>query len=70
MQISRFSPWGTEVKPFQSLQKNMKDYIKECQTIANSFTNRSYPFRSKLSPLPKDLEPHRPKEAIWFPDTI
>ena len=52
-QISRCSPWGMEVKPFPSLQKKMKDYIKECQTIANPCVNRLYPCTPKPSPFAK-----------------
>ena len=49
IQISRCSSWGTEVKPFLSLQKKMKHYIEEFQAIAN----RLYPSRSKPSPFAK-----------------
>ena len=52
-QISRCSPWGMEVKPFLSLWKKMKDYIEECQVIANPLTNRSFPSRTKPSPFAK-----------------
>ena len=52
-QISRCSPWGLEVKPFPSVQKKMKDYIKEHQAIANPFVNKSYPSRPKPPPFSK-----------------
>ena len=52
-QISRFSPWGMEVKPFPSLWKKMKNYIEECQAIVNPFTHRSYPSRPKPSSFVK-----------------
>ena len=41
MQVSRFSLWGAEVKLFPSLRKKMKDYIEECQAIANPFIHSS-----------------------------
>ena len=63
-QISRYNPCSMVVKPFPSLWKKMKDYIKERQAISNPFTNRSYPSRSKPSPLPKDPKLHPQKEEI------
>ena len=42
------------MKPFLSLQKKMKDYIKERQPIDNPFVaNRKYPSRPKPSPSVK-----------------
>ena len=39
--------------PFPSLQKKMKDYIKEYQAIANPFANGWYPSRTQPSPFAK-----------------
>ena len=43
-QISKCSPWGSEVRPFPSPRKKMKDYLEERQTIDNPFS-RSFPNR-------------------------
>ena len=29
IQVTRCSPWGTEVKPFPSLQRKMKEYLRQ-----------------------------------------
>ena len=41
-QVIRCVPWGTEVKPFPSLWRKMMEYLKQKQTIATPFANRSY----------------------------
>ena len=51
MQISRCSLSSTDAKPFSSLQKKMKDYIKEYQAIANPFMHSSFPSRPNPSPF-------------------
>ena len=53
MQISRCSLWGMGVKLLPSLRKKMKEYIKECLTIANPFNHRSYPCRPNPLPFTK-----------------
>ena len=55
-QISRYSPWGMEVKPFPSLWKKIEDYIEESHAVANPFINRPYPSIPKPSPFAKRLK--------------
>ena len=45
------SPWGIEVKPFPLLQRKMKQYLRQKETIATHFANRSYKTRSKATPV-------------------
>ena len=52
IQISKCSPWGSEVRPFLSLRKRIRDYIEERQAIAIPF-NRSFPNRPHPSPFVK-----------------
>ena len=52
-QMSKCSPWGTDVKPFLCLQKKMMEYLRQRQAIANPFANRSYHSRPKPSPFAK-----------------
>ena len=39
--VSKHSPWGTEVKPFPSLQKKMEEFLRQRQIITTPYTNRS-----------------------------
>ena len=50
-QAVKCSPWGTEVKPFPSLQKKMTEYLRQRQIIATPFSNRSYQPRPKTTPI-------------------
>ena len=49
-QSSVCSPWGSHIKPFLLLRRQMVAYIKERQTITNPF-NRSFPNRPNTSPF-------------------
>ena len=50
-QVIRCSTWGTQVKPFPSLQRKMREYLRWRQTIATPFANRSYQARPKATPV-------------------
>ena len=65
--ISRCNPWGTTVKPFPSLKKKMAEYLRQRQTIANPFANRSYPSRPKPSPFAKKTrsQAHKKKHSSY-----
>ena len=41
-QVSKYSPWGTEVTPFPSLQKKMIEYLRQRQVVTTSYANRLY----------------------------
>ena len=48
-QVIKCSPWGTEVKPFPSLQKKMAKFLRCRQIITIPFANRSYQQRPKVA---------------------
>ena len=50
-QVIKCSPWGTEVKPFLSLQKKMAEYLRCRQIITTPFANRSYQPRPKATAI-------------------
>ena len=50
-QVIKCSPWGTEVKPFPSLQGKVKEYLRHRQTITTPFANRSYQPRPRATPI-------------------
>ena len=48
------SPWGSQVKPFPSLRKKMRDYMEERQNSLNPFLpTQIYPNRLNPSPFVK-----------------
>ena len=49
IQVSKYSPWGTNVKPFPSLQKKMMEFLRQKQVITTPYTNRSYQSRPKAT---------------------
>ena len=48
-QVSKYSPLGTEVKPFPPLQRKMMGYLKQRQVITTPYANRSYQPRTKAT---------------------
>ena len=50
-QVIKCSPWGTEVKPFPSLQRKMMEFLMQRQIITYPFANRSYQSRPKAIPI-------------------
>ena len=47
-QVIKFSPWGTEVEPFPSLQKKMLEFLR-CRKISATLANRSFQSRPKAT---------------------
>ena len=45
-QVIKCSPWGTEVKPFLSLQKKMAEFLSHRKIITTPFASRSFQTRS------------------------
>ena len=41
-QVSKYSPWGTKIKPFPSLQKKMTEFLRQRPFITTPYANRSY----------------------------
>ena len=63
-QTSTCSPWHTQVRPFPSLRRKMKDYIKEWQAIINPFAaNKEYPTRPNPSLFAKKPKPPQTKRS-------
>ena len=50
-QVIKSSPWGTEVKPFPSLQKKVTEYLRQRQIITTPFANRLYQPRPKATTI-------------------
>ena len=57
-QVTKCSPWGTDVKPFPSLQRKMMESLLQREVIINSFVNRSYQSRPKATPCKKPSHCH------------
>ena len=51
IQVIKCRPWGSEVKPFPSLQRKIMGDLRQRQTITTPFANRSYQPRPKATPV-------------------
>ena len=48
-QVRKYSPWGTEVKPFPLLWKKMTEFLSQRQVITTHYTYMSYQPRPKAT---------------------
>ena len=55
-QVRKYSPWGTEVKPFPLLWKKMTEFLSQRQVITTHYTNMSYQPRPKATAIDMDLK--------------
>ena len=56
-QSTTFSPWGTQVKPFPSLQKKINAYMEEKRKLVKAFTPAKRPYNRRNFIFPKKTTP-------------
>ena len=64
MQMTKCSPWGSNVQPYPSLKKKMMEFMRHWQAITTPFANRPVQPKSKAAAKKCNLVPlTRPNRA-------